>query len=295
MADEHSRNRRIWLEPFWLKPKVVQTCTYVRQVGMAEAVVVASCPQPYQQEVAAVCKRLGLQKAFGRAGDMVDSLSGKDWVSKWEAKVVMATVTKAQTLGTSKATILCIAGGPFCDLEMAKQPSLVRAIKKEMEDESFRVGVHWMEIEDFRDRYRGPPAPDEGKGAGGNMSKGMKQLHAIGDGKGTNKKQPCSSNAIGCGKGADKKEPEQHQGQLATEDRGKGKGKKAPEQQRAQPKTSGGSSAAGAASVPKKKAQCRYWAAGCCKNGRTCAFAHVEAGSSACQVSCEAFGSRQMG
>ena len=32
----------------------------------------------------------------------------------------MATVTKAQTLGTSKAKIICISGGKHCDLEMAR-------------------------------------------------------------------------------------------------------------------------------------------------------------------------------
>ncbi|CAE8635818.1 unnamed protein product [Polarella glacialis] len=71
----------------------------------------------------------------------VNSLSGKDWIPKWEAKVVMATVTKAQTLGASKALILCIAGGNHCDAEMARQPTLVRAIKAEMEDPAFRVRV----------------------------------------------------------------------------------------------------------------------------------------------------------
>ena len=63
-----------------------------------EACVCASCPEVHQDKVAEVCKRRQIQKAFGRAGDMVDSLSGKDWVGKWEAKVVMATVTKIETL-----------------------------------------------------------------------------------------------------------------------------------------------------------------------------------------------------
>ena len=39
-----------------------------------------------------------VQKAFGKAGKMVNVKSGKDWIPKGEAKVVMATVTKAKTL-----------------------------------------------------------------------------------------------------------------------------------------------------------------------------------------------------
>ena len=58
-----------------------------------------------------------VQKAFGKAGDMVNVKSGKDWIPKWEAKVVMATVTKY------------IAGGKPCDAEMVGQPALARAIK----------------------------------------------------------------------------------------------------------------------------------------------------------------------
>ena len=70
-----------------------------------------------------------VQKAFGKAGDMVNVESGKDWIPKWEAKVVMATVTKAKTLKSNKAQILYIAGGKPCDAEMVRQPALARAIK----------------------------------------------------------------------------------------------------------------------------------------------------------------------
>ncbi|CAK0850523.1 unnamed protein product [Prorocentrum cordatum] len=118
-----------------------------------EAAVCASCPEAFHDEVAALCRQHGIQKAFGKAGDMVKSLSGKDWIPKWEAKVVMATVTKAQTMGAEKALIICIAGGKNCDSEMARQPHLVRAIKKEMEDEQFRVRVEWIEKEEFFERY----------------------------------------------------------------------------------------------------------------------------------------------
>ena len=68
---------------------------------------------------------------------MVNVLSGKDWIPKWEAKVVMATVTKAQTLNSNKALILCIAGGKHCDAEMVRQPALARAIKTEMASQDF--------------------------------------------------------------------------------------------------------------------------------------------------------------
>ena len=60
---------------------------------------------------------------------MVNVKSGKDWIPKWEAKVVMATVTKAKTLKSNKAHILYIAGGKPCDAEMVRQPGLARAIK----------------------------------------------------------------------------------------------------------------------------------------------------------------------
>ena len=84
---------------------------------------------------------------------MVNALSGKDWIPKWEAKVVMATVTKAKTLKSNKAHILYIAGGKHCDAEMARQPALVRAIKTEMASKEFRVRVEFNEISEFLERY----------------------------------------------------------------------------------------------------------------------------------------------
>ena len=51
---------------------------------------------------------------------MVNVESGKDWIPKWEAKVVMATVTKAKTWKSNKAHILYIAGGKPCDAEMVR-------------------------------------------------------------------------------------------------------------------------------------------------------------------------------
>ena len=120
---------------------------------MVEAVVCASCPESYHDRVAELCLQHQVQKAFGKAGEMVNAQSGKDWIPKWEAKVVMATVTKAQTLNSNKALILCIAGGKHCDAEMARQPALVRAIKTEMASQEFRVRVEFIEINEFSERY----------------------------------------------------------------------------------------------------------------------------------------------
>ena len=83
---------------------------------------------------------------------MVNVLSGKDWIPKWEAKVVMATVTKAQTLNSNKALIPCIAGGKPCDAEMVRQP---RAIKTEMASQELRVRGEFIEISGFSERHRG--------------------------------------------------------------------------------------------------------------------------------------------
>ena len=85
---------------------------------------------------------------------MVNVLSGKDWIPKWEAKVVMATVTKAQTLNSNKALILCIAGGKHCDAEMVRQPALARAIKTEMASQEFRVRGEFIEISGFLERHQ---------------------------------------------------------------------------------------------------------------------------------------------
>ncbi len=46
----------------------------------------ASCPEAHQKEVNEICVMAGIQKAFGKVGDMVDSLSGGSWLGKWEAK-----------------------------------------------------------------------------------------------------------------------------------------------------------------------------------------------------------------
>ena len=160
-----------------------------------EACVCASCPDVHQDKVAELCKKLQIQKAFGRAGDMVDSLSGTDWVAKWEAKVVMATVTKIETLEASKAKILCISGGKHCDLEMARQPKLVKAIRQELDQPNFPIKVEWMDFPLFLEEYadQGQAKPEqkvkENKGKSGQKGKGKKEKFTS-----VSKLEPDSSN-----------------------------------------------------------------------------------------------------
>ena len=120
---------------------------------MVEADVCTSCPKSYHDRVAEFCLQHQVQKAFGKAGDMVNAQSGEDGIPKWEAKVVLATVAKGQTLNSDKALILCSAGGKHCDAEMASQPTLVRAIKTEMASQEFSVCVELIEISECSERY----------------------------------------------------------------------------------------------------------------------------------------------
>ena len=206
---------------------------------MGEAVVCASCPEAYHDQVARLCLEHGVQKAFGRAGDMVNSLAGKDWIPKWEAKVVMATVTKAQTLQTNKALILCVAGGKNCDAEMARQPALVRAIKTEMVSSDFRVRVEWIEIDEFLERY-----PDrQGKSKDHKGSKG----HVEGQAKA---KAQASKNTA--------KDSDQ--------------GSKGYVEGQAKAKAQASKNTAKDSDQGKKP--CKYWLQGECKNGTSCNYLH---------------------
>lgn len=115
---------------------------------MEEAVICVSCPEEYHDKAARACKQLGIQKAFGKQGDMVDDLTGEEWFAKWEAKVVMATVTQMRERKVRRAKLLCISGGDHCDKEYQRQPHLTRAIQKEYGSE-VRVQVQWMEFRDL--------------------------------------------------------------------------------------------------------------------------------------------------
>jgi len=131
-----------------MAPKVQQGVASSTLV--ADAVVVcASCPERFHDQAVEICSRRGIHKAFGKTGDMLNSLTGKDWVAKWETKVVMTVVTAVRCLKVSRARILCIEGGKHCDLENAAQPKLVRAIRQELGDMDFKVRVEWMSFGEF--------------------------------------------------------------------------------------------------------------------------------------------------
>lgn len=129
-----------------------------------ETIICASCPQMHQEQMNKICKDLNITKAYAKKGDTLDMLSGNNWIPKWESKVVATAVTLAQTLGSKKVKILCISGGHYCDQEMARQPSLVRAIKREMAEagnESFQVKVEWLEFDHFLEEYNVRPSQSE--------------------------------------------------------------------------------------------------------------------------------------
>ena len=197
---------------------------------MTEVTICASCPEKHQERVAQLCLQHGVQKAFGKTGDMVDSLSGKDWIPKWEAKVVMATVTKAQTLGLNNAQIICIAGGKHCDAEMARQPALVRAIKTEMANPNFRVRVEWLEIETFLERYPSKPSgsgnPSSGNSTAAKGGKGNNGNKDSQDSKGSGKKGNKDNNNTQDNKGSGKKgnkDNKNNKDEGTAADKGKGK------------------------------------------------------------------------
>ena len=245
------------------------------QRSMAEAVVCASCPETYHDRVAELCLQHQVQKAFGKAGDMVNGLTGKDWIPKWEAKVVMATVTKAQTLNSNKALILCIAGGKNCDAEMARQPALVRAIKTEMADQDFRVRVEWIEINEFLERYPGKSTDGKGgkdkkDGKGGKEGKEGKDKKG---GKGGKEGKEGKDKKDGKG-GKDGKDGKGGKDAKNTKGAVNGQG----DLHSCYPKHSNPpvkESAKTAVSSQTDKMFCKYWQKGECKNGKDCAFLHA--------------------
>mmetsp|Transcript_7341 Transcript_7341/g.19744 ORF Transcript_7341/g.19744 Transcript_7341/m.19744 type:complete len:509 (+) Transcript_7341:127-1653(+) len=270
---------------------------------MAEAMVCASCPEAFHDRAYELCKQHGIQKAFGKAGDMVNSLSGRDWIPKWEAKVVMATVTKAQTIGAKKALIICIAGGKNCDAEMARQPDLVRAIKKEMEDAQFRVRVEWIEIQEFLERYDAVKAKGKSEGKGRQAAdQPAANPEAKGKGKTNGQGKAADANAHSHthththtekaapvkGKGKNQEPKSLGKGDGAQQPKalgkepkalGKGDGKGYPG---SQPSKGPGSSPSNPKAEGEKQKQpqenikplCQYFAKGECKNGAACRFSH---------------------
>ena len=117
-----------------------------------KTVVCVSCPTHLHDVVSNISSTSNVHKAFGIKGDMVDDLTGEDWRSKWEAKVVMTAVTalklESKMTGSKHIVLVCISGGIICDEEYSRQPALSRAIQKELPDSS--VTIEWMEIDYFK-------------------------------------------------------------------------------------------------------------------------------------------------
>eukprot|EP00668_Euglena_longa_P007183 GGOE01008588.1.p1 GENE.GGOE01008588.1~~GGOE01008588.1.p1 ORF type:complete len:643 (-),score=128.06 GGOE01008588.1:444-2204(-) len=87
---------------------------------------------------------------------------GNDWVAKWQARVVGVVCTAVSCLRASRVRVICIEGGQQCDMEMAQQPKLVKAIREEMENDKFPVVVEWMPFSEFCRVYGQrtvPPVP----------------------------------------------------------------------------------------------------------------------------------------
>jgi len=121
-----------------------------------KTVVCVSCPSHLHDSVATLCSTSNVHKAFGMKGDMVDDLTGEEWRSKWEAKVVMTAVTalklESKMTGSKHIVLVCISGGSVCDEEYSRQPSLSRAIQKEMPESS--VSVEWMELDHLKTKLK---------------------------------------------------------------------------------------------------------------------------------------------
>eukprot|EP00928_Gymnodinium_smaydae_P072035 TRINITY_DN55474_c0_g1_i1.p1 TRINITY_DN55474_c0_g1~~TRINITY_DN55474_c0_g1_i1.p1 ORF type:complete len:687 (-),score=83.52 TRINITY_DN55474_c0_g1_i1:231-2117(-) len=204
---------------------------------------------------------------------MVDSLSGKDWVAKWEAKVVMATVTKAETLGVVRAKVICISGGRHCDLEMARQPALVRAIKQEMNMQDFRVRVEWMDYADFVESYGGVGAEKHSEGKGNGKGK-CKEGKNAGSRKSKHGKE---------GEGAEKRREDKGEGRQGKGEDNRGKNESI--------HSKGGNKLGKVASTPShdkgqpnkshihednvtKMKVCKFFLQGICQKGSSCTFLH---------------------
>ena len=72
---------------------------------------------------------------------MVNVKSGEDWIPKWEAKVVMATVTKAKTLKSNKAISYILQGASLVMQRWSDNLHLLGQSKTEMASQEFRVRV----------------------------------------------------------------------------------------------------------------------------------------------------------
>lgn len=138
------------------------------------ALICASCPEAKQDQVTRICQAHKIQKAFGRSGDMVDSLSGKDWVGKWQAKVVSAAVTCTSLLALKRVKLVCIQGGRFCNEEFMHTRLLKAAVEREWKDGGnegkILVDVHWVDYDAFVCDYPLSDIPVTKKSSGAALS-----------------------------------------------------------------------------------------------------------------------------
>ncbi len=120
-----------------------------------EKLVCASCPEQYHDEMVRACVQLGIIKAFGKSGDMINKLDGSEWIPKWQARVVQAVSQAAAIPGVKRVKIICIKGGLHCDAELRHQPKVDKAIMAEIS--TLGVGVttrlEWLEFSDFQEDF----------------------------------------------------------------------------------------------------------------------------------------------
>lgn len=120
---------------------------------MSEVLVCASCPAEYRELVSPLCSKLGIKRAFNGETESFDAADSMDHVAKWEARVVAAVLKTAQARGASRAGIICIMGSPLTDLEVARLPTVTRAIKQALHREDFSVRAELLEPQDFLERF----------------------------------------------------------------------------------------------------------------------------------------------
>ena len=122
---------------------------------MSEVSVVASCPEIHHDRMVDLCRKLDMVKAFGKAGDMINKLDGKEWIPKWQARVVQAVSQAATNHSVKRIKIICIQGGSHCDAELSHQPKLKKAIDDEIKTLGLQVScrVEWLQFNDFIDIY----------------------------------------------------------------------------------------------------------------------------------------------
>lgn len=123
------------------------------------ALVCASCPEALEGSVSQACLNLGIRRVFNKFGEGATSLGDDAWAVLWEQKVVSVAVKTAQALGASRASVICVAGGRRADVEAARLPGTLRAIKSAMNCDGFRVRAEWLEPDDFFERYGGEGSP----------------------------------------------------------------------------------------------------------------------------------------